>query len=63
MARKLNELRKVIMLNNHTREEWMRIEKEVEQAMKESTEAEVEDFVESGAGEILDMICEAYRHQ
>lgn len=63
MARKLDKLREVIMLNNHTREEWLRIEQEVAAAMKESTEEEIDDFVESGAGEILDMICEGYRYQ
>ena len=61
MARKLDELKKVIMLNDYSREGWLQIEQEVETAIKESTEAEVENFVESGAGEILDMICRGYR--
>ena len=61
MARKLDELKKVIMLNDYPREDWLQIELEVETAIKESTEAEVENFVESGAGEILDMICRGYR--
>ena len=63
MARKLDELRKAIMLNDHRREDWLKIEKEVAAAMKESIEEEIDDFVESGAGEILDMICEGYRYQ
>lgn len=63
MARKLDQLRKVIMLDHPTREDWLRIEQEVAEAMKEATETEIEDFVESGAGEILDMVCEGYRNQ
>ena len=63
MARKLDELKKAIMLNDHKREDWLKIEQEVATAMKESTEEEIDDFVESGAGEILDMICEGYRYQ
>ena len=63
MIRKLDELIDVIMLSNPTKEEWLRIEQEVAEAMKESAEEEIEDFVESGAGEILDMICEGYRNK
>lgn len=61
MARSLKELKIVIMQSDNRREDWIRLEKEVDEAMLQSTETEIQDFVESGAGEILDMSCSAIR--
>lgn len=41
--------------------EWLTIEKEVSEAMLFATKEEIESFVDSGAGEILDMSCSAVR--
>ena len=62
MSRSLKELATTIMVDSFSNEEWLRIEKEVDEAMIHSTEGECQDFVDSGAGEVLDMICEGIRY-
>ena len=62
MARSLKELEKEIMRQDNRFEDWTRLDKEVDEAMLQSTEAEIDAFVESGAGEILDMTCSAIRN-
>ena len=62
MARSLKELQVAIMQGNNRHEEWMCLEKEVDEAMRISTEEEIRDFVDSGAGEVLDMLCSAVRN-
>ena len=37
------------------------LDSEVDAAIKESTDDEVQEFIDSGAGEELDMICSAIR--
>ena len=49
------------MVERLTNEDWLRIEKEVAEAMKSASEAEIDEFVDSGAGEALDMTCSAIR--
>ena len=61
MARSLLELKHIIMTQNHNAESWMSLDKEVNEAMKNATEAEIDEFVDSGAGEELDMTCSAIR--
>ncbi|MBR5289707.1 MAG: hypothetical protein IKU28_01800 [Erysipelotrichaceae bacterium] len=43
-------------MNNYSKNEWLRIKKEVEDYFKELTEEQIEYFAESGAGEILYMM-------
>ena len=62
MARKLKELAKVILLNNFTHEEWLEIDREVDEAIVCSAEEECQDFADSGAGEVLDMVCSGIRN-
>lgn len=61
MARSLSEIRHDIMLEKLTDDDWLQLEKEVEEVMKTSSEAEIDEFVDSGAGEALDMTCSAIR--
>lgn len=61
MARSLSQIRHDIMIERLTDEDWLRLEKEVAEAMKIASEAEINEFVDSGAGEALDMSCSAIR--
>ena len=51
------------MVERLTDDEWLRLEKEVAEAMKSASEAEIEEFIDSGAGEVLDMTCSAIREK
>ena len=59
MARSLLELKHIIMTQNHSVADWLSLDKEVNEAMKNATEEEIDEFVDSGAGEELDMTCSA----
>ena len=61
MAKSLPDLREEIMASGHTAEEWARLNADVSKALLEATEDDVQDFVDSGAGEMLDMACSAIR--
>lgn len=61
MARTLSDLRIEIMANDHTAIEWLELDDEVNKALLQASEDEAQAFVESGAGEILDMACSAIR--
>ena len=61
MARSLLELKHIIMTQNHSATEWLRLDKEVDAAMKNASEADINEFIDSGAGEELDMTCSAIR--
>lgn len=61
MARSLSELENVIMTGNHTMQEWLLLDKEVDEAIAVASEKEIQVFVDSGAGEMLDMSCSAIR--
>ncbi len=61
MARSLLELKHIIMTQNHSVADWLNLDKEVNEAMRNATEAEIDEFVDSGAGEELDMTCSAIR--
>lgn len=61
MARNLLSIKRDIVTGKHTAEEWMQYEKEVAEAMQTATEEEIDEFVNSGAGEALDMSCSAIR--
>lgn len=61
MAKTLSDLRNEILLVNHTAEEWLRLDDEVNEAILNASEDEVRSFVDSGAGEMLDMACSAIK--
>ena len=61
MARNLLSIKRDIVTGKHTAEEWMQYEKEVAEAMQTATEEEIDEFVNSGAGEALDMSCSSIR--
>lgn len=62
MSRSLADLRHEIMLGNHSKDEWLSLNQEVNDAIASASEDEVQSFVDSGAGEMLDMICAAYKN-
>ena len=62
MARSLKEISHIIMTERPNTESWLALEEEVSVAMETANEEEIEVFVESGAGEILDMTCSAIRN-
>lgn len=63
MARSLADIEKIIMTQRPvSMKEWIDLEREVDEAMREASEKEIDSFVEGGAGEILDMTCSAIRN-
>jgi len=61
MARRLLYVGQDILRGKHTAEEWLKLEKEATEAMEAATSEEIDVFVDSGAGEALDMSCSAIR--
>ena len=59
MVKQLAELQREIMLMDNTVEDWERLTHEVNEAMTNATDDEIQKFVDSGAGEELDMMCSA----
>lgn len=62
MSRSLSALRHEIMFGHHSKDEWLELDREVDDAIANASEDEVQAFVDSGAGEVLDMICAAYKN-
>lgn len=62
MARMLSELRSVILDGDFSAEEWLQLDQEVSEAIAVASEEDIQLFVDSGAGEMLDMICSGYQH-
>ncbi len=62
MKRVLLDLINDILINDHTPEEWLRLEREVDELLEQSSEENIQKFVDSGAGEMLDMICSGIRN-
>lgn len=56
MTLTLKELRHRIMLCDNTVKDWIQLGIDVDAAISTSTEEEIQSFVDSGAGEMLDMI-------
>ena len=52
----------IILMEDHSNDEWLSIEKELELFLKDKPAAYREHFIESGAGEMLYMICSGIRH-
>ena len=61
MAKTLQDLKLEIMTANHTTEQWLKLEVDVNEAMLRASEGDIQNFVDSGAGEMLDMACSAVR--
>lgn len=62
MKRVLLDLINDILINDHTPEEWLCLEREVDELLEQSSEENIQKFVDSGAGEMLDMICSGIRN-
>lgn len=58
MHRSLKELEKVIFGGNMTDEEWLKLDKEVDEAWKSAKHQERKAFEDSGAGNMLGQIIE-----
>lgn len=57
----LKEIEREIMLGNvNTQEEWQQLSIDAAVAMSQSSESEIDAFVDSGAGEMLDMIISGF---
>lgn len=61
MQKSLSELKCKIISSDHTVEEWLSLDREVNDAIQQASEEEIQEFVDSGAGELLDMTCSAIR--
>lgn len=57
MKRSLLELEREIMKGVYEDERWLRLDEEVQEALSVASEDEIEKFTDSGAGEILYMMC------
>lgn len=58
MPKSLNELKKVIFGKDMADEEWLELNKEVDEAWKSAGDKERKDFEDSGAGNMLGQIIE-----
>lgn len=58
MPRGLKELGKSIFGKDMTDEEWLELNKEVDEAWKSATDEEKQEFEDSGAGDMLGQIIE-----
>lgn len=62
MARRLSELRREIMAGDLSVKEWLQLDQEVNDAFANASEEEIQKFVDSGAGEMLDMIISGFKY-
>ncbi len=58
MPRDLKELERIIFGKDMTDEEWLKLNKEVDEAWKSATDEERQEFEDSGAGDMLGQIIE-----
>ena len=58
MPKTLIDYEKIIFTSNYTEEEWLKIDKDVTLLFETSTQQEIAEFVQSGAGDMLDMVLE-----
>lgn len=58
MKNRLKELEEKIFRGNLTNEEWLQLNKQVNEAWNEASEEERQDFLESGAGDIIGQVIE-----
>lgn len=63
MSKKVDQLINEIMNKNHTEEGWLDLQRRAtEFLLNEATKEEEEYFTDSGAGEMLYMICSGYTY-
>lgn len=55
---KLEELKNKIFFGDHSDEEWNEINSEVQEEFKKASDDEKQDFIDSGAGNLLEQIIE-----
>ena len=53
MQKSLLDLKHEIMTSSNTAEDWIRLDREVDEAIQRASEEDVQKFVDSGAGEIV----------
>ena len=58
MTRSLKKLKKTIFFGELTDEEWLELNKEVQESWKSATDEERQAFEDSGAGDLLTQIIE-----
>lgn len=58
MNNRLMELKKKIFYGDHSDEQWKKINDEVTEELAKATEQEREEFLDSGAGDLLAQIME-----
>lgn len=58
MLRNLNELKEIIFGEDMTDKEWLELSKEVDDAWKNATDNEKQEFEDSGAGDMLGQMLE-----
>ena len=58
MPRDLKELERIIFGKDMTDEEWLKLNKEVDEAWKSAPDEERQEFEDSGAGDMLGQIIE-----
>lgn len=57
MSRSLSELAHEIMQGVYDDEKWLELDREVKEALSVASAKEEEEFTDSGAGEVLYMMC------
>lgn len=58
MKNRLNELKRKILGKDLTDEEWLQLKDEVDEVWDDASEKERQEFVDSGAGDMLGQIIE-----
>ena len=58
MKSKLKKLENIIFFGEHSDEEWRKIEKEAREEFEKATEEEKREFIDSGAGPLLEQVLE-----
>lgn len=59
MSSRLRELENMIFFGDHSDEEWIKIDKEVDEELSKSSDEEIQNFMDSGAGDLLTQIIES----
>ena len=58
MNSRLRELKRKIFSGDHSDEQWLKINDEVNEELAKATDQEREEFLDSGAGDLLTQIIE-----
>jgi hypothetical protein len=54
----LKELEDLILFGEHSDDEWLLLNKRLEEEFKKASDKEKQDFIDSGAGDLLGQIIE-----